>query len=75
VNVGAGERKNNMNNKEMKDILGLAMEGVSLKIERKCEFISETCASYNNIKDLNKLIQQFLELREKWNAIPYDDED
>ncbi len=58
----------------MKEVLALAMEGVSLKIERKCEFISETCASYSNIKELNELIQQFLELREKWNAIPYDDE-
>ncbi|MDE6780270.1 MAG: hypothetical protein K2J40_02255 [Ruminococcus sp.] len=64
-----------MNNKEMKEILGLAMEGVSLKIERKCEFIAETRASYSNVSDLNKLIQQFLELREKWNAVPYDDED
>ncbi|MDE5583081.1 MAG: hypothetical protein K2J08_05205 [Ruminococcus sp.] len=64
-----------MENKEIKDILGLAMEGVSLKIERKCEFIAETCARYSNIRDLNKLIQQFLELREKWNAISYDDED
>ncbi len=64
-----------MENKEMKEVFALAMEGVSLKIERKCEFISETCASYSNIEDLNKLIQQFLELREKWNAIPYDDED
>ena len=64
-----------MDNKEMKEILHLAMEGVSLKIERKCEFISDTCASYSNVSDLNKLIQQFLELREKWKAIPYDDED
>jgi len=64
-----------MENKEIKEILGLAMEGVSLKIEGKCEFIANTCASYSNIKDLNELIQQFLELREKWNAIPYDDED
>jgi len=64
-----------MENKEMKEVLALAMEGASLKIERKCEFIAETCASYSNIKDLNELIQQFLELREKWNAIPYDDED
>ncbi len=64
-----------MENKEMKEVLALAMEGISFKIERKCEFISETCASYSNIKELNELIQQFLELREKWNAIPYDDED
>ncbi|MCM1315101.1 MAG: hypothetical protein NC244_07010 [Alistipes senegalensis] len=64
-----------MKENEMKEILGLALEGVSLKIEKKCGFISETCASYSNVKDLDKLIKQFLELREKWNAIPYDDED
>lgn len=64
-----------MNSNEMKELYALALEGVSIKIERKCELISETCASYSNVSDLNKLIQQFLELREKWNAIPYDDED
>ncbi|MCM1506999.1 MAG: hypothetical protein NC177_07685 [Ruminococcus flavefaciens] len=64
-----------MTDKEMKEVLGLALEGVSLKIEKKCGFIADTCASYSNINDLNKLIQQFLKLREKWNAILYDDED
>ena len=51
-----------MNSNEMKELYALALEGVSIKIERKCELISETCASYSNV-------------REKWNAIPYDDED
>lgn len=64
-----------MENKEMKELYALALEGVSLKIEKKCGFIADTCASYSNVKDLNELIQQFLEIREKWNAIPYDDED
>ena len=59
-----------MNNKEMKEILGLALEGFPFEIERKCRLIAETCASYSNVKDLNKLIQQFLELGEKWNAVP-----
>ena len=63
-----------MNDKEMKELYALALEGVSIKIEKKCGFIAETCASYSNVKDLDKLIQQYLELREKWNAIPYDED-
>lgn len=64
-----------MNDNEMKELYALALEEVSLKIEKKCGFIADTCASYNNVRELNNLIQQFLEIRDKWNAIPYDDED
>lgn len=64
-----------MNDKEMKELYALALEGVSLKIERKCEVITNSVLGYSDVRDLNKLIQQFLEIREKWNAIPYDDED
>lgn len=64
-----------MNDNEMKELYALALEGVSLKIEKKCGFIADTGASYNNVRELNNLIQQFLEIRDKWNAIPYDDED
>lgn len=54
-----------MNDKEMKEIYALALEGVSLKIERKCEVITKSVLGYNDVKDLSKLIQQYLELREK----------
>lgn len=64
-----------MDNQEQKELYALALEGVCVKIEKKCRFIAETCVGYGDVQDLNKLIQQFLELREKWNAIPYDDED
>lgn len=63
-----------MNDKETKEILGLALEGFSFEIERKCRLIAETCASYSNVRDLNKLIQQFLELKEEWISVSYDDE-
>lgn len=58
---------------ERRELYALALEGIALKIEKKCTFIAETRASYNNIKELNKLIRQFFEIREKWNAIPYDE--